>query len=93
MSQTGHEEKSAPGETGDSGQPSPFALAAEVQAIRQPEVSSGPPPNPRSFQAHGTALPGAAERILRMAGTEQQQRHEEQSVLTRSDVALESRGQ
>ena len=46
-----------------------------------------------TFQTCENTLPGAADRILAMAETQQQHRHEQQSVRLRSDESRESRGQ
>ena len=90
------EQRAGPSQAKGDGGPRATLVAgaeAQVQAIHQVEISSGPLPHPQLFQAYDVTLPGAAERILRMAETEQQHRHDEQSVRTRSDIALESRGQ
>ena len=66
---------------------------AQVQATHHMEISSGPLPPPHFFEAYEQTLPGAADRILRMAEGEQRHRHRQQSGQLDSDIALETRGQ
>ena len=57
------------------------------------ELSAGPLPHPRFFQAYDDTLPGAAHRILTMAERQQEHRHARQSVRLASDASRETRGQ
>lgn len=47
----------------------------QVQHIIERHVKSGPLPNPDDFRKYEEALPGAADRILKMAEMEQEHRH------------------
>lgn len=52
------------------------APATIVQARQEVSFSSGPIPDPRSLEAYEKILPGAAERILKMAESEALHRRE-----------------
>ena len=73
----------------------PESAEAQVQVThtRSIEVSAGPLPHPGFFQAYENTLPGAAHRILAMAETQQEHRHEQQAARLRSDESREARGQ
>lgn len=57
--------------------------------ILQQEIHVGPLPHPIIFEQYETALPGSAERILKMAEKEQDSRLEDQ----RDKRKIEKRGQ
>lgn len=73
--------------------PESVETQVEITHTQSIELSAGPLPHPDFFQAYENTLPGAADRILAIAETQQQHRHEQQSARLRSDESRESRGQ
>lgn len=60
---------------------------------REVRVSSGPLPPPEALQKYDAILPGAAERIFRMAEKEQEHAHGMTRTVTRDITAYTKRGQ
>ena len=63
-----------------------------VQALIQ-KTHQGPLPAPDDYAHYEAVHPGAAERILRMAESNQQHRHMLESEALRRDYSLQARGQ
>lgn len=64
----------------------------QIQAVKHVQVShqklhQGPLPAPEDLQHYDDLLPGAAERIFRMAEIEQQHRHEQESKSISSELS------
>jgi len=57
------------------------------------EFHQGPLPAPRQLTAYEQTLPGAAERIMTMAESEQSHRHGSERLIIRSEIVLKFIGQ
>lgn len=62
-------------------------------ALVRHEFSSGPLPTPETLRGYEDLLPGAAERIIRMAEQEQKNSHDIAVIAVRETVADTRRGQ
>jgi uncharacterized membrane protein len=67
--------------------------ATVVQSLMISERHSGPLPSAREFGRYDVVLPGAGDRILGMAESEQRHRQELEKKVVWSDAALKGRGQ
>jgi len=67
--------------------------AMVVQSMLVQQSHSGPLPSSREFRGYNTVLPGAADRILRMAEREQEHRQSLETKVVHDDLRLKGRGQ
>lgn len=67
--------------------------AAIVEVVEQTLSHSGPLPPPDQLHAYETAMPGLAERIVRLTEREQEHRHEIIAIAVRRNARLKDRGQ
>jgi len=65
---------------------------ALVQVIQRRFSHSGPLPSPETLAAYEKVLPGAAERIVRMAETQSSHRHKMESAVILGNVRAQSLG-
>jgi hypothetical protein len=62
--------------------------ARQTQQVQvNQKIHQGPLPAPEDLQRYDDLLPGAAERIIRMAEVEQRHRHEQESKAISSELA------
>jgi len=73
-------------------QPSQSASPRIVAATTQTQVFSGPLPQPEDLAKYDQVLPGAAERILKMAEEQSAHRRSLESKVIESDVRNSRRG-
>ena len=73
--------------------PHPAGVTEHVRIAQHFEISSGPLPQPETLSGYEAIVPGAADRILRMAESHLAHRHDQESAHLRADTKLEGRGQ
>ena len=54
--------------------------------FQQQQLYSGPLPQPEALEKYNQIVPGAAERILKMAEKEMEQRHKSDNMMTRNAI-------
>ncbi len=67
--------------------------AKVVQAMLIQQNHSGPLPTAREFKIYESVVPGAGDRIIKMAETEQSHRHGIETKVISDDVKIKLRGQ
>ena len=80
-------------EDGKSGEVLPPAKEPQSKLVARAVHYSGPLPPASEFRHHDEILPGAAERILVMAETEQKHRLQAQEKIIDAGIKTEQRGQ
>ena len=72
---------------------SPAGVSEHVRIAHHLEFSPGPLPRQENLSGYEAIVPGAEERILRMAESHLAHRHDQESTHLRADIKFEGRGQ
>lgn len=73
--------------------PPPEVVAEQLKYTHHIEFSTGPLPQPETLGGYEGIVPGAAERIIRMAENQLSHRHDQELARLHADIKLEGRGQ